>query len=142
MLVGDLAHLSSKEGDAAKPSKSEAVANPPVDSATGLDSICDDVRKEPDGNICDFIGEEPPGSAETRKDEVQISSCSGENKMRVCSCSGCALPLPSCSGENKMRVCSCSGCALPVSNCSGDLVDGRVSSCSRDLVGGRSSLDP
>ena len=134
---GKLARESSKEGDAAKPSKSEAVANPPVDSATGLsqhsmmqlDSIWDSVEEEL-GCIWEFIGEEPPGSAETRKDEVQISSCSGENKMRVCSCSGCALPLPSCSGENNMRVCSCSGCALPVSSCSGD------------LVGGRSSLDP
>ena len=51
MVVGELARESSKEGDAAKPSKSEAVANPPVDSATGLsqhsmmqlDSIWDDI---------------------------------------------------------------------------------------------------
>ena len=98
-LVGELACESSKEGYAAKPSKSEAVANPPVDSATSLsqhsmmqlDSIWDTDGEEL-GCIWEFIGEEPPGSAETRKDEVQTNNAVEDI------CTGSALPSHIVSG--------------------------------------------
>ena len=93
-LLVEPAHESSKEGDAAKPSKSEAVANPPVDSATGfsqhrmthLDSIWDSLKEEKElgysGSVWDFIGEERPGSSSpsgtssgtSLEDEVQTNN--------------------------------------------------------------------
>ena len=100
MLVGELARESSKEGDAAKPSTSEAVANPPVDSAIGLsqhdmiqlDSIWDSLWERTRWLLGLLRGQEPRGSAETRKDEVQTNNAVEDIRT------GGALPSPMFSG--------------------------------------------